>query len=132
MAHYALLSPDNIVTCVIAGPDESEDVNLEQVYQQLTGQVCKRTSYNTVAGEHLQGGTAFRKNFAGLGFSYSHNLDAFIPPKPFNSWRLNTDTCTWVAPLPMPADDWVYAWNEEELRWEPKGPLDAEAALSPA
>ena len=105
---------------------------MEQHYQQLTGQVCKRTSYNTISGSHLQGGTPFRKNFAGIGFSYSHQLDAFIPPKPFESWRLDLETCQWVAPLPEPADGWVYVWKEEELRWEPKEPLDAEAALSPA
>jgi len=82
--------------------------------------IWKQTSYNTIAGIHKLGGTPFRKNFAGIGYTYDSQRDAFISPKPFNSWILNETTCLWDAPIPMPNDasiDRRYTWNEQTLNW---------------
>lgn len=116
MAHYAFLDENNIVTEVIVGKDES-NFNWEQQYGSFRGQLCKRTSYNTEAGIHKLGGTPFRKNYAGIGYTYDENRDAFIPPKPFNSWILNEDTCRWQPPVDYPQDDNQYSWNESTLTW---------------
>ena len=121
MAHYAFLDSNNIVTQVIVGKDENEDgVDWEVYYGEKLGQICKRTSYNTRAGQHLLGGTPFRKNYAGIGYTYDSARDAFISPKPYNSWVLNEDTCCWEAPTPMPESnsDEMYTWNEETQSWE--------------
>jgi len=83
--------------------------------------IWKQTSYNTIGGIHQLGGTPFRKNHAGIGFQYDQTRDAFIPPKPFNSWILNEDTCLWNAPVAYPVDNNVnnrYKWNEEIQNWE--------------
>ena len=77
-----------------------------------------RTSYNTQGGVHTLGGTPFRKNHAGIGYTYDDDRDAFIPPQPFNSWTLNEDTCRWEAPSARPDDDKSYKWNEETTSWE--------------
>ena len=83
MAHYAFLDSNNVVTDIIPGKNEGEDgVDWEQYYGEFRGQVCKRTSYNTVGNVHSNGGTPFRKNYAGIGYTYDANRDAFIPPKP--------------------------------------------------
>ena len=96
MAHYALLNYQNIVTKVCTGKNEDEtDYNMELVYQDMFKQVCKRTSYNTSGGVHSGGGTPFRKNYAGVGYTYDHSRDAFIPPKPYNSWVLVESSCLW-------------------------------------
>jgi hypothetical protein len=119
MAHYALLNYNNIVTKVITGKDESSvDYNMELVYQDMFKQVCKRTSYNTRGGVHTNNGTPFRKNFAGIGYTYDESRDAFIPPKPFDSWVINESTCTWRAPSAMPVDNNRYDWNETSQAWE--------------
>jgi len=121
MAHYAFLDSNNIVTQVIVGKDENEDgVDWEVYYGEKLGQICKRTSYNTRAGQHLLGGTPFRKNYAGIGYTYDSDRDAFITPKSYNSWILNEDTCCWEAPTPMPESnsDEMYTWNEETQSWE--------------
>jgi hypothetical protein len=76
-----------------------------------------RTSYNTQGGVHTLGGTPFRKNYAGIGFTYDEARDAFIPPQPYNSWTLNEDTCQWEAPSAYPDDDKLYEWNEETTSW---------------
>ena len=117
MAHYAFLDENNIVTEVIVGKDES-NFNWEQQYGSFRGQLCKRTSYNTHGGVHSSNGTPLRKNFAGIGMTYDEDRDAFIPPKPFNSWILNEDTCLWNAPVAMPIDDNKYFWNEQTLSWD--------------
>jgi len=118
MAHYAFLDLNNIVTEVIVGKNEGEDsIDWEQHYGEFRGQTCKRTSYNTYGGVHKNGGTSYRKNYAGIGFTYDLNRDAFIPPKPFASWVLNETTCCWDAPTAMPIDDKRYSWNEEQLAW---------------
>ena len=76
-----------------------------------------QTSYNTLGGVHVLGGTPLRKNYAGVGYTYDSGRDAFIPPTPFNSWVLNEDTCLWGAPTPMPTDDKQYSWDEATLSW---------------
>lgn len=120
MAHYAFLDSNNIVTEVIVGKDEGEQgIDWEKWYGDFRGQVCKRTSYNTSGGVHSSGGTPYRKNYAGIGYSYDAERDAFIPPKPFESWLLNEDSCLWEAPVPHPAGGGFYTWNEETGSWVP-------------
>jgi len=117
MAHYAFLDENNIVINVIVGKDEGE-TDWEAYYADKTGQTCKRTSYNTHAGEHRLGGTPFRKNYAGIGYIYDPARDAFLPPPPYNSWVVNEDTCQWVAPEPQPNDGQVYIWDEDTISWK--------------
>lgn len=118
MAHYAFLDENNIVTEVIVGNDPVDGgVNWEEFYGNLRGQTCKRTSYNTHGGVHAYGGApAFRKNYAGIGYTYDYNLDAFVPPRPYPSWTLNTDTCLWEPPTPMPSEG-LYTWDEATTSW---------------
>jgi hypothetical protein len=123
MAHYAFLDQNNIVTEVIVGKNEGEDgIDWEQHYGEFRGQVCKRTSYNTAAGVHSSGGTPYRKNYAGIGYTYNAVRDAFIPPKPFASWALNEQSCQWEPPVPMPTDGERYSWNESTQAWESQSP----------
>lgn len=117
MAHYAFLDENNIVTEVITGKDEGEEGrDWEQWYGEFRGQVCKRTSYNTIGGVHTNGGTPFRKNYAGIGYTYRADIDAFVPPKPFASWILNADA-QWEAPIAMPTDGKMYSWDEATTSW---------------
>lgn len=122
MAHYAFLDENNIVTEVIVGKDES-NFDWEQQYGSFRGQACKRTSYNTHGGVHSSGGTPYRKNYAGIGYTFDAARDAFIPPKPYASWVLNEDTCLWDAPVPMPEDAGtgeppkLYTWDEATVSW---------------
>ena len=119
MAHYALLNNKNVVTKVITGKDEnSVDYNMELVFQDMFGQDCKRTSYNTIGGIHKLGGTPFRKNYAGVGYTYNEARDAFIPPQPFDSWTLNEETCLWDSPVEHPDDGKTYVWNEDNQSWD--------------
>lgn len=76
-----------------------------------------QTSYNTSGGVHSQGGTPLRKNFAGVGYTYDAQRDAFIPPKPYASWVLDEGTCHWGAPTPMPTNDKMYRWDESTTSW---------------
>jgi len=121
MASFCKIGKGNIVEKVVAvsndiATTEQAGVDfLNTLYK--TRDVWKQTSYNTSAGEHLLGGTPFRKNFAGIGFKYDQTLDAFIPPKTYNSWILNEDTCQWEAPIEYPEDDKKYNWNEETQTW---------------
>jgi len=118
MAHYAFLDSNNIVTEVITGKGEGEGgIDWEQHYGEFRGQTCKRTSYNTCAGVHSGGGTPYRKNYAGVGYTYDATRDAFIPRKFYASWVLNEETCNWEASIPYPQDDKNYDWNEEQLAW---------------
>jgi hypothetical protein len=121
MAHYALLDENNIVTEVIVGKEEGEDgVDWEAWYGEFREQTCKRTSYNTQGGIHLNNGTPFRKNYAGIGYTYRADLDAFVPPQPYPSWILNQETCTWNPPIPKPQHIGLemYFWNENILSWD--------------
>lgn len=118
MAHYAFLDENNIVTEVITGKDENEEgIDWEQQYSAFRKQICKRTSYNTIGGVHKNNGVPFRKNYAGIGFTYDPQLDAFIPPKPYESWTLNNETCLWEPPVPMPQDGFKYDWDETTKLW---------------
>ena len=118
MAHYAFIDSNNIVTEVITGKNEGEDgIDWEQWYGDFRGQTCKRTSYNTMGGVHSNGGTPYRKNYAGIGYTFDRNRQAFIPPNPYSSWILNEETCLWQAPIAMPVDDNKYSWDEETLNW---------------
>jgi hypothetical protein len=117
MAHYAELNQNNIVINVIPGWDETVKSDMEQLLLLETGNIWKRTSYNTLGGKHLLGGTPFRKNYAGFGYTYDDQRDAFIPPQPFPSWVLNEETCLWEAPTPMPTDGQLYNWGEATLSW---------------
>jgi hypothetical protein len=116
MAHYAELNDENRVINVIPGIDESQGDG-EKIYQEFTGNRWKRTSYNTYAGKHKNGGTPFRKNFAGIGMYYDETRDAFIPKKPFDSWVLNEETCLYESPIPYPNDGKQYKWNESTVSW---------------
>ena len=118
MAHYAFLDENNIVTEVIVGKNEGEDgVDWEAHYEAFRGQPCKRTSYNTQGGVHSGGGTPYRKNYAGIGYTFDAERDAFIPPKPYASWLLNEDTCLWESPVPHPNDGGRYTWDEGTTSW---------------
>jgi len=115
MAHFAKLDSNNIVVFVTAGRDE--DNGKEDELSLRTGDTYKQTSYNTHGGNHLLGGTPFRKNYAGAGFFYDSTRDAFIPPQPFPSWGLNEETCLWDAPVAMPTDGQLYNWDEATTSW---------------
>jgi len=119
MAHYAFLNSDNIVINVIVGKDEGEDgIDWEQHYGDFTGQTCKRTSYNTFCGVHSKGGTPYRKNYAGMGYTYDAVRDAFIPPQPFPSWILDETSCNWNPPIPRPIEEnKMFRWHEEHTSW---------------
>jgi hypothetical protein len=97
---------------------EQESIGVDFL-TKLTGYpVWKQTSYNTLGGVHNNNGTPFRKNHAGIGYTYDEDRDAFIPKKPFNSWILNETTCLWNAPVPYPIDSEKYTWNELTLSWD--------------
>ena len=117
MAHYAFLDENYIVTEVIVGRDES-NFDWERHYGDIRGQLCKRTSYNTIGGVHNNGGQPFRKNYAGIGFVYDPVRDAFYPQQPYPSWVLNEQTCLWESRVPYPDDGQRYVWNEDELHWD--------------
>ena len=117
MAYYAFLDENNIVTEVIAGKDEGEDgIDWEVWYGDFRGQVCKRTSYTTRGNVHSNGGTPYRGNYAGIGYTYQADIDAFVPPQPYASWTLDANA-QWQAPTAMPTDGKMYSWNEETQTW---------------
>jgi len=118
MAHYAFLDENNIVTQVIVGVEEGTDgIDWEQRYGEFRGQTCKRTSYNTRGNVHSGGGIPFRKNYAGIGYTYDTVRDAFIEPQPYPSWTLDEDTCLWNPPIPRPQDGKFYNWDESIQSW---------------
>ena len=116
MAHFAKLGIGNKILTVEAvhndtATSEQAGVDfLNTVYK--TNDVWKQTSFNTCGGEHLLGGTPFRKNFAIVGFKYDEARDAFVEPKPHTSWTLNETSCLWDAPITKPDDGKFYVWNE--------------------
>ena len=124
MAHYALLNDNNVVIDVITGRDEGElGIDWEDWYGRRMGFKCLRTSYNTHGGKHLLGGTPFRKNYAGVGYTYDPELDAFLLPQPFPSWVLDKETGWWHAPVPLPPYSGTpYQWDEATLSWVPFTP----------
>ena len=127
MAYFAKLGTGNIIETIIsinnAVITDSNGIEQEQLGVDFinnlygTNDIWKQTSYNTIGGIHKLGGTPFRKNHAGIGYTYDSNRDAFISPKPYNSWILNETTCLWEAPLPYPNDGKLYSWDEELINW---------------
>ena len=111
MAHFAKVV-DGIVTKVIVAEPEFFDTFVDDSAGEWI-----QTSYNTHGGQHTLGGTPLRKNFAGIGFTYDREKDAFIPPQPFASWILNETTCLWEAPVAYPDDEKEYIWNESITNW---------------
>lgn len=109
MAHFAQIE-NGIVTQVIVADQDVIDSG-------AFGTGWIQTSYNTYGGQHQLGGTPFRKNFAGLNYTYDAQRDAFIPPQPFLSWVLNEETCLWQASVAKPAGDAMWAWDEGTLSW---------------
>lgn len=120
MSHFAKLDANNIVTFVTVG--RQDDDGKEAELSARTGERYVQTSYNTHGGIHTGGGTPLRKNYAGIGYFYDEQRNAFIPPQPFPSWRLNEDTCLWYPPVPYPDDGGVYQWDEEAQQWAPASP----------
>ena len=120
MAHYAFLDEDGVVTEVIVGRDEHDlpdwITSWEAYYGNRRGQTCRRTSYNTHGNQHPNG-APFRGNYAGIGYTYDGQRDAFIPPQPFPSWVLNEDTCMWDPPVPAPNDGQAWVWDEDGGQW---------------
>jgi hypothetical protein len=127
MASFAKIGLNNKVITVVSVVNEvlkdSNGVEQEQLgIDFLTNiygwAVWKQTSYNTHGGIHNNGGTPFRKNHAGIGYTYDEDRDAFIPKKPYNSWILNEQTCNWESPVAYPTDGKKYNWNENLANWE--------------
>lgn len=121
MAHFAQLDANNVVlqVVVVANKDTADANGVEKEYigaaflERLLGGTWKQTSYNG----------NMRKRYAGIGFTYNAELDAFVPPKPYASWVLNNTTADWEAPVAMPTDGKLYVWNETILNWEETAPL---------
>jgi hypothetical protein len=131
MAYFAKLENNIVVTVNSVVNEVIKDSNgleqesigvqfLKTLYNEPNS-VWVQTSYNTHGGIHNNGGTPFRKNYAGIGFTYDEQRNAFIPPKPYNSWILNENTCLWEAPVAMPTaqleENQYYSWNEETQSW---------------
>lgn len=108
MSHFAEINKSNIVTRVLVGDNNLPNEGYDWFVENLGGTWIK-TSYNG----------NIRKNYAGIGYTYDEERDAFIPPKPFESWLLNEEICQWQSPVPRPSDDIDYVWNEDDLNWEP-------------
>lgn len=119
MAHFAEIDSEGTVLRVLVVDDAQEDRGQEFLANDLgLGGTWIKTSYNTVAGQHTFGGTPLRKNYAGIGYKYDATKDAFIPPKPFDSWVLDEEKCIWVAPVAYPSDGKFYIWDEPSENWK--------------
>lgn len=120
MGHMAKIE-NGLVVFVTVSRDEDDDRELEISAQ--SGETYRRTSYNTHGGQHTNGGTPFRYNYAGIGYTFSDAPEwasqggAFIPPQPFPSWVLNPETALWDAPVPMPSEGGPWNWDEDTLSW---------------
>lgn len=118
MAHFAEIDENNVVIRVLVIPDDQENRGHDYLAIDLAlGGTWLQTSYNTYGGQHQLGSTPFRKNYAGIGYTYDEARDAFIPPKPYPSWTLDEFSCTWTPPVPLPDFDHRYEWHEETLSW---------------
>jgi hypothetical protein len=118
MAHFAKINSDNIVEQVVVVDNDNEHRGNDFLNEiGFTGKWVK-TSYNTLGGKHSLGGDPLRKNYASIGYFYDEHLDAFIPPKPFNSWVLDQETCLWKSPIEYPENGSRYIWNEVDLNWQ--------------
>jgi hypothetical protein len=119
MAYFAEISEFNKVTRVLSIPNEQEHRGQEFLANDLgLGGTWIQTSFNTINGEHLLGGTPLRKNFAGIGFTYDESRDAFIPEPVHKNYVLDEETCNWVAPVAYPTDGKNYVWNDNKIEWE--------------
>jgi len=110
MAHFAKVENNIVTQVIVADQDVIDSFPDKELYI--------KTNYHTRGGVNVLGYEPLRKNFAGIGYSYNENLDAFIPPKPYNSWVLDEETCLWEAPIAMPQDENHYAWNEDNQSWD--------------
>lgn len=111
MAHFAKVLDGKVIQIIVAEPEFFNNFVDSSAGEWI------QTSYNTVGGVHRLGGTPLRKNFASIGYSYDRILDAFIPPQPYKSWKLNKETCLWEAPIPIPENMINAKWNEETQSW---------------
>ncbi len=111
MGHYAKIQNGVVVQVIVAEADFFD------CFVDTSPGEWLQTSYNTRGGVHLLGGAPLRKNYAGIGYSYDRERDAFIPPKPFASWVLNEESCLWDAPVAMPQDGKLYTWDEAGQAW---------------
>jgi hypothetical protein len=111
MSHFAKVVEGRVVQVIVAEPE------FFNTFVDTSPGQWIQTSYNTFGGQHPEG-RPLRKNYAGIGFTYDAQRDAFIPPRPYESWTLNEDTCLWEPPTPYPNDNNVYNWNETDLTWE--------------
>ena len=119
MAHFAEIDENGIVLRVLVVDNAQESNGQDFLANTLgLGGTWVKTSYNTVGGVHNNGGTPLRKNYAGIGYTYDSDRDAFIPPKPYASWTLNEDSCLWDSPVAYPTDGERYTWNEETTSWD--------------
>lgn len=112
MGHFAKVLNGTVTQVIVADPDF-----FTKFVDSSPGEWIQ-TSYNMAGGVHALGGTPLRKNFAGIGYSYDKTRDAFIPPKPFASWKLNESTCLWDAPVVYPSDGKNYTWDESTVSWK--------------
>ena len=112
MAHYAKVVNGIVETVIVAEADFFNN------FVDTSPGDYIQTSYNTSGGQHLQGGTPLRKNFAGVGHIYDAVRDAFYGPQPYSSWTLNEETCLWEAPVAEPDDGKMYNWNETDQQWD--------------
>jgi hypothetical protein len=119
MSHYAYVRDGKVVEVISAEQEFIDWITKtgHPMYPRDIGQWVQ-TSYNTRAGQHLQGGTPIRKNFAGVGYHYDSEADAFYPPRPFDTWILNTETYLWQAPVPIPDEDNLYEWDPTINNWK--------------
>lgn len=126
MAHFAEIDENNVVVRVLV--TDNDDPNGDEGYQWLLdnlGGTWVQTSYTSRGGNRINPDTGeivsyndhFRFNYAGIGFTYDAELDAFIPPKPFDSWTIDETTALWVAPVAYPSDGKLYAWDENAQTW---------------
>ena len=118
MAHFVEIDSNNVVLRGVVVSDDNQDRGHDFLANDLNlGGTWLQTSYNTSGGVHRLGDTPFRKNYAGIGYTYDAGRDAFIPPKPYPSYTLNESTCCWDAPTPYPSDGKPYLWVEASLSW---------------
>lgn len=111
MAHFAKVQDGKVTQVIVAEPEFFE------TFVDTSPGEWIQTSYNTQGGVHTQGGTPLRKNYAGIGFTYNREKDAFIPPQPYQSWILDEETCLWNAPVACPDDGKLYKWDEQTQAW---------------
>jgi len=117
MAHFAEIDENNLVIRVLRIADEQEERGQEHLAEDLKqGGTWLQTSYNTRGGVHINGGTPFRKNMAGIGWIWDESRDAFYEPSPYPSWILDEESCYWQAPKPEPSEGW-WTWDEEQQEW---------------